>query len=148
MKKIKLIAVGSLSPDIKKIFNDYIKNIQHFCSFTQVEIKEFSEIKNLEEKKLRETKLILENIDQGTKIVLLSLKGKQYKSEQFAYEIVKNDNLTFIIGGSDGVIENLVNANYKISFSEMTFPHQLFRVMLAEQIYRAFMIQNNKKYHK
>ncbi|EGV00263.1 hypothetical protein MCSF7_02356 [Mycoplasmopsis columbina SF7] len=148
MKKIKIISIGSLSPLFKALFVDYSKNIQHFCEFVNLELKEFSEIKNIEEKKLKETKLIIENLDKDAKIFLLSLKGKQVESELFAEQIKEFDKINFIIGGSDGMVEDLILNHLKISFSKMTFPHQLFKVMLSEQIYRAFMILNNKKYHK
>lgn len=148
MKKIKIISVGNLSPYFKQLFNEYAKNIAIFAEFQNIELKEFSEIKNIEEKKLRETKKVLESIDKNSYVCLLSLRGKQIDSTEFATKLDLSDNWTFIIGGSDGLIEELIKPDLKISFSKMTFPHQLFKIMLSEQIYRAFMIKNNKKYHK
>ena len=86
-------------------------------------------------------------------MVIKNLSGKQYTSEEFANKITNisniNSTIDFIIGGSLGVTDELRNmCNEKISFSKMTFPHQLFRVFLLEQIYRAFKINNNEKYHK
>ncbi|MCS4536607.1 23S rRNA (pseudouridine(1915)-N(3))-methyltransferase RlmH [Mycoplasma sp. CSL7475-4] len=148
MKKIKIIAVGSLSPDFKKLFLHYEKRISQYYSVNISEIKEFSEEKNVETKKLKETKLIIQAIPEDSYVVLCSLKGKDLDSVKFSQLIENKSNLTFIIGGSDGMIEDMINANEKIIFSQMTFPHQLFRVMLSEQIYRAATILNNKKYHK
>ncbi len=86
----------------------------------------------------------------NSKVILLSLKGKQVDSVSFSklIESYTNQSITFVIGGSDGVCENYFDNALKLSFSQMTFPHQLFRIMLIEQVYRAFMILNNSKYHK
>ncbi len=149
MQKIKIIAVGSLTPEMKTVFNQYAKNIAHFVNFSVVEIKEFSEEKNIEVKKQKETKLILEKIQNDSYVILLSLKGNaNIDSLVFSNIINTHDDITFIVGGSDGVIEDELKTNQKICFSKLTFPHQLFRVMLTEQIYRSLMIINNKKYHK
>ena len=84
----------------------------------------------------------------------MDLKGKQITSEEFASFISNcgvtgNSNIVFIIGGSLGLSEGVIKrANYKLCFSKMTFPHQLFRVMLLEQVYRGFRITNNEPYHK
>ena len=86
-------------------------------------------------------------------IVVMDIDGKQMNSVTFAKEIEKTslnfDTITFVIGGSNGLCESVKGrANLKFSFSQMTFPHQLFRVMLLEQIYRACTISNNIIYHK
>lgn len=150
MTKIKIIAVGSLSPKFKSLYDEYVKQVGNFCSLSFSEIKEFSEEKNIEVKKEKETKLILESIIPNSKVILLSLKGKQVDSVSFSklIESYTNQSITFVIGGSDGVCENYFDNALKLSFSQMTFPHQLFRIMLIEQVYRAFMILNNSKYHK
>ncbi|MEA4115297.1 23S rRNA (pseudouridine(1915)-N(3))-methyltransferase RlmH [Mycoplasma sp. 744] len=148
MRKIKLIVVGSLSEQFKSLAYHYEKNINIFSKLELIEIKEQSQIKNVEEKKFRETNLILQHINQNSQTYLLSLNGKSIDSLEFSNLIKLNHNLTFIIGGSDGVNEKILNNFSKISFSKLTFPHQLFRIMLSEQIYRSFMIINNKKYHK
>lgn len=147
-KKIKIISVGSLSPEFKNLCTHYEKRISQNYSFTCVEVKEFSEEKNIETKKLKETKLILEQIKNDSFVVLCSLKGKQYDSIEMSKIIEANQDITFIIGGSDGMIEDLIKSNLKICFSLLTFPHQLFKIMLCEQIYRSATILNNKKYHK
>ncbi|VEU75687.1 ribosomal RNA large subunit methyltransferase h [Mycoplasmopsis maculosa] len=150
MTKIKLISVGSLSPKFKFLFEDYAKQINHFSSFSFVEIKEFSEEKNIDLKKEKETKLILESIIPNSYVILTSFRGKQFDSLEFSNIFLNNKNkdISIIIGGSDGVVEESIPYKLKLSFSNMTFPHQLFRIMLVEQIYRSYMIINNKKYHK
>ncbi|MBU4689626.1 23S rRNA (pseudouridine(1915)-N(3))-methyltransferase RlmH [Mycoplasma zalophidermidis] len=148
MKKIKIISVGSLSPDFKKLFLHYQKQISHYYQINTVEVKEFSEEKNIEVKKTKETKLILDLIPKDSFVMMCSLQGKQFDSVDFSDIINSHDDITFIIGGSDGMDETLINSNIKFSFSKLTFPHQLFRIMLGEQIYRAASILNNKKYHK
>ena len=86
-------------------------------------------------------------------IIILDLNGKQFTSEEFAEnlnkELIKNSNITFLIGSSNGLDEEIKNlSTKKISFSPLTFPHGLFRVILLEQIYRSFKILNNESYHK
>ena len=86
-------------------------------------------------------------------IIALDLNGKQFTSEEFSKKIedisMENSSITFIIGGSLGLNEEVLNmCNQKISFSKMTFPHQLFRVFLLEQIFRAFKISNGETYHR
>ena len=96
----------------------------------------------------------LNNIKKDSYVICLDLKGKQFTSEEFSEKINNisinyNSSITFIIGGSLGISSKVLNtANELISFSKMTFPHQLFRVFLLEQIYRAFKIINNETYHK
>lgn len=142
--KINIIAVGSLQKEFKTLFDNYAKKINFFATLNVVEIKEDNS-KNIDLKIAKETKMILEKIPKNALVILCSIGAKQYTSEEFA-NILNVDNLTFVIGGSNGVDESLFNK--KISFSKMTFPHQLFRVFLIEQIYRGFSIQNNIKYHK
>ena len=110
--------------------------------------KEITIIKN------KEGQNILNNIKKDTYVICMDLKGKQHTSEEFSEKIENislnfNSSITFIIGGSLGISDNVLQiSNELISFSKMTFPHQLFRIILLEQIYRAFKIQNNETYHK
>lgn len=147
---IQIIAVGSLSLEFKKVFEKYEKSISHFANLNVIEVKEISEEKNINVKIQKETSLILSKIQKDSTIFLCSLQGKQYDSLEFAQLIKQqnNRNITFVIGGSNGVDEQKFDNNFKISVSKMTFPHQLFRCLLVEQIYRAFSILENKKYHK
>lgn len=144
--KINIIAVGTLEKDFKILYDEYTRKIGSYAKINLIEIKECKD-SNIEVKKAKETGQILSKIPKNSPVILCSLQGKMYDSIEFS-EMFDKDNITFIIGGSDGVIENKFENANKIKFSNMTFPHQLFRVMLSEQIYRAFSIINNKKYHK
>ncbi|QKT05137.1 23S rRNA (pseudouridine(1915)-N(3))-methyltransferase RlmH [Mycoplasma sp. OR1901] len=143
--KLNIIAVGSLSKEYQVIFNDYLKKVNFFAKVNVIEIKE-QKIQNIELKKQKETELILEKIPKNSPVIYLSTQAKQVTSEEFSEKITNLDNITFVIGGSNGVIES--HFDIKLNFSKMTFPHQLFRVMLIEQIYRAFTIKNGITYHK
>ena len=106
-----------------------------------------------EEIKNKECKNVLEHIKKDSYIICLDLKGKQLSSEEFSKNIenisMQSSNITFIIGGSLGINEKLLNiSNQKICFSKMTFPHQLIRIFLLEQIFRAFKISNGETYHR
>ncbi|MGZ9414536.1 23S rRNA (pseudouridine(1915)-N(3))-methyltransferase RlmH [Mycoplasma sp. 480] len=143
--KITIIAVGKLQKNYLTLFQEYEKKISFFSKIDVIEIKELQE-ENIEIKKEKETNKILELIPKNSTVFLCSLKGKQMDSFEFS-NLIDKSNITFIIGGSNGVIEDKIDAQ-KINFSLLTFPHQLFRVLLVEQIYRAFAIKNNIKYHK
>ncbi|NQZ65780.1 MAG: 23S rRNA (pseudouridine(1915)-N(3))-methyltransferase RlmH [Mycoplasmatales bacterium] len=142
--KFNIVAVGKLSNEYEKIFNDYKKKINFYSSINVIELKEVKE-KNIEIKKNKETEIILKAIPKNSKVIYCSTTGKQITSEEFS-NFFKEDNITFVIGGSNGVDES--KFENKLNFSKMTFPHQLFRVILIEQIFRAFSIMNNSKYHK
>ena len=156
MIKITLIAVGKIK---EKYFtegvNEYVKRLSAFCDFKIIEVEEENFKKtdaSLSQKTVNlEGERILPKL--SGKIVVLSPEGEKKNSEGFAELInsaVKTGNpLTFVIGGSYGLSEQVKKrADKMISFSDMTFPHTLFRLMLTEQIYRAFTIINGKSYHK
>ncbi|MDZ7293213.1 23S rRNA (pseudouridine(1915)-N(3))-methyltransferase RlmH [Mycoplasmopsis pulmonis] len=144
--KINIISVGTLSKEFQVIFDDYIKKINFYSNVNLIKIKEFkSNNKDLIIK--NETMAILEKIPKNSKVFLCSLNAEQYSSEKFAL-FLQEDNISFVIGGSHGVDEKMFKGAWKINFSKMTFPHQLFHLMLIEQIYRGFSILNNKIYHK
>ncbi|QGZ97569.1 23S rRNA (pseudouridine(1915)-N(3))-methyltransferase RlmH [Mycoplasma sp. NEAQ87857] len=143
--KINIVAVGSLTKEYQVIYNDYVKKINFFSKVNLIEIKG-QKIDNIDLKIQKETEMILEKIPKNSTVYYLSLQGKQYDSIEFGKLFTEEDNITFVIGGSNGVDEKMFNK--KINFSKMTFPHQLFRVMLIEQIYRGFSIKNGIKYHK
>ena len=103
--------------------------------------------------KTKESNNIINHIKKDSYIIALDLTGKQFTSEEFSKKIenisMENSNITFIIGGSLGLTTELLNiCDFKISFSKMTFPHQLIRVFLLEQIFRAFKIQKGETYHR
>lgn len=150
---IKIICVGKIK---EKFYTEALEEYKKRLSkYTKLEIIEVPDIfdNNIEITKSKEAELILKNINQKDYIITLEIKGNQLTSEEFASKIentfITNPNITFIIGGSYGLDEKITNiSNYKLSFSKMTFPHQLFRVILLEQIYRSFRIINNENYHK
>lgn len=152
MIKINILCVGNLKD---KFFIDasaeYLKRLSRFCQCNVKELKEYTNLENIEQIKLAEGQEIMNNLKGYT--VLLDVKGKEMSSEQFATLIkdisLTSSEITFVIGGSYGVSEQVKQkVNFKLSVSPMTFPHRLFRVMLLEQIYRAFTILNNINYHK
>lgn len=152
MIKINILCVGNLKD---KFFIDasaeYLKRLSRFCQCNVKELKEYTNLENIEQIKQAEGQEIMNNLKGYT--VLLDVKGKEMFSEQFATLIkdisLTSSEITFVIGGSYGVSEQVKQkVNFKLSVSPMTFPHRLFRVMLLEQIYRAFTILNNINYHK
>ena len=103
--------------------------------------------------KKKEKELILKHIEKKDYVITMEIEGKQLSSTELSKKIEEieqiNSNITFIIGGSYGLDDEIKNiSNFKLSFSKLTFPHQLFRVILLEQIYRAYKIKNNESYHK
>lgn len=151
--KINIVAVGKIK---EKFFTDgiaeYIKRLSKFCDFKIIEVNEATNYKNLTEKSEIEGELLLSKA-KGY-IVALDGKGKLLTSEDIAGLIKENmvsgiSEISFIIGGSNGLSKKVLdNAKSVISFGKITFPHQLFRVVLTEQIYRAFTIINGMPYHK
>ena len=106
-----------------------------------------------EQIKEKESNNIINHLPKDTYIICLDLTGKEYSSENFSSKLENlsqiTSNITFVIGGSLGIHKNLLNkANEKICFSKMTFPHQLIRIFLLEQIFRAFKISNGETYHR
>lgn len=143
---IKIICVGKLKEDyLKEGINDYIKRINKYTKIELIEIKD----SNIED----EEKEILRYINNKDYIISLCIEGYNISSRELADKIDKTlinyPNISFIIGGSDGLGNKIKElSNYKLSFSKMTFPHGLFRLILLEQIYRVFKILNNETYHK
>ena len=143
---IKIICVGKLKEKYwKDAVDEYAKRMGKYHKIEIIELND-SNIKD-------EEKLILNKLDEKDYNILLDINGNKLNSEQLADKIDKtfitNSNICFIIGGSSGVGEEVRSkVNYRLSFSNLTFPHQLFRVMLLEQIYRCFKIINNETYHK
>ncbi len=144
---IDVICLGKIKElYLKELINDYSKRIGKYLKLNIIELQDNENIKIEEE-------LILKNVDKKSYIILLDIKGKMIDSVELSNLIDKTfisyPKITFIIGGSNGVTENIRNiANYRLSFSSMTFPHGLFRGILLEQIYRSLKILNNESYHK
>ncbi len=158
--KITLITVGKIK---EKYFTDaiaeYIKRLSRYCKLEIVEVADEKTPDGASEAlenqiKEKEGERILAKVSDGAYVVALAIEGKQLDSEELAEKMEKwNVNgvshLVFIIGGSLGLTPKVLNrADFKLSFSKMTFPHQLMRVVLLEQIYRSFRIRNNEPYHK
>ena len=150
---IKIICVGKLKePYLKDAVKLYQKRISKYTKLDIIEVLD-SPYENIDKCLKEECYNINKHLNDKDYLILLDIKGKKYDSVALADFIDKtqifNSNLTFLIGGSYGVSEELKErANCKISFSDLTFPHQLFRVLLLEQLYRAFKINNNESYHK
>lgn len=153
MLKVNIVAVGSIKEKFfKDAIDEYKKRLSRFCVFNIIEVSEESAQKNLDVKAQKESERLL-SASKGTRI-LLDRQGKMVASEDLADIVSKCENsgtseVSFIIGGSNGVSESFAKeCKYVISFGKITFPHQLFRVVLSEQIYRAFSIKEGMPYHK
>lgn len=157
MLKVKIVAVGKIK---EKYFidaiNEYAKRLSRYANFSIVEVKEENFVMEPNDSEKAE---ILRREGANIKkelsgyIVAMCIEGKKLSSVDLANTLdkIKNSNseITFIIGGSYGIDESVKKlANLKLSISDMTFPHTLCRVLLVEQIYRAFSIINDGKYHK
>lgn len=159
MLNINIICVGKLKENyLKDAANEYSKRLSKYCNLRFIEIQDEklpNKINNsiINEVKEKECKKILENIKKDSYVMALDLKGKQFTSEEFSAkleDITVNgySTINFIIGGTLGLTEEVLkSSNELISFSKMTFPHQLIRIFLEEQLFRAFKISNNETYH-
>ena len=135
--------------------NEFLKRMQSFAKMKIVELKEDGNDSNRNVSIEKESEDILKTLEKlGGYNVLLDIQGKNYSSEEMATEIERLavngvSTINFVIGGSYGVSQRVrENSQMRLSFSKMTFPHQLMRLILTEQIYRWFSIINNGKYHK
>lgn len=152
---IKIIAIGRVKEKAQvALIDEYMKRLRPIHKVEIIELDK-SKHKDSEINKIKEDegKRILSKIKDSEHVILLELKGKNISSEELAQHIDKNlsmgKDLVFIIGGSHGVSDEVKDrANFLWQLSKLTFPHQLVRQLLAEQIYRAFMIINQHPYHK
>lgn len=150
---IKIITVGSIKEKyLKEAIEEYKKRISRYTNIEIIEVSDEGLVEKEKAIKLEGNK-IEKYISNRDYLITLEIEGKQFTSEEFASKIdqilIENSNITFIIGGSYGLSEEIkTKSNLHLSFSKMTFPHQLFRVLLLEQIYRAYKINNNESYHK
>ena len=149
---IKIICIGKIKENYyKDAIQEYKKRIS---KYTKIEIIELPDVSYDIKKTLKEEyNNVMKVFNKNDYNILMDISGNELDSLSFASKINNtfniNNNITFIIGGSYGVLDELRNlCDYRISFSKMTFPHQLFRVILLEQIYRAFKINNHEEYHK
>lgn len=149
---VNFVCVGSLKEKFSRDEeSEYLKRLSAFCKPNVIEIKEQNHLENPTLILEKEGEDILKNL-KG-RVILCDIDAPQRSSEDFANHISslmqENSTLTFVVGGSYGVSEKVRKAcDERISFSKMTFPHNLFRIMLLEQTYRAFTILAGKTYHK
>lgn len=159
MLNINIICVGKIKEKyLKDAIDEYSKRLSRYCKLTISELPDEKIPEKLNaslenEVKEKECTKILNSIKKDSYVIALDLKSTSLSSEEFSKKIetisMEHSNLTFIIGGSLGLTETLLhNCNFKICFSKMTFPHQLIRVFLLEQIFRAFKISNGETYHR
>ena len=150
---IKLITVGTIKENyLKEAIEEYQKRLKKYTNLEIIEVKDEGFV---EESKaiILEAEKIKKHLNSKDYIITMEIEGKQLSSTEFAEKInqiqIENSNIVFIIGGSYGLSDELKQmSRLHLSFSKMTFPHQLFRVLLLEQIYRSFKIMNNESYHK
>lgn len=157
---LNVIAVGSIKESyLREALQEYSKRLSRYVRLTVTEVKDEKTPEGAsaaEEERIRMTegKRILSKLREDSFLVALAIRGSRYTSEQFAaalagWEVKSRGNLFFVIGGSLGLADEVLKrANVSVSFSDLTFPHQLMRVILLEQIYRGYRILNGEPYHK
>jgi 23S rRNA (pseudouridine1915-N3)-methyltransferase len=157
---ISIVTVGKLKEKyLKQGIEEYLKRLTSYAKVEIIEVadekapEELSELE-MEQVKQKEGERILAKISQDTHVIALAINGKMQSSEELADSLDKlatygKSKLAFVIGGSLGLSDEVLRrSNDQLSFSKMTFPHQLMRLILVEQIYRAFRINRGEPYHK
>ncbi len=150
---IKIICIGKLKETyLKEAQEEYVKRLKKYTNIEIIELPD-SEIDHEKVALEKEKKELLKHITGKEFLITLEIEGKELSSLEFADKLdktlIQNSDITFIIGGSYGIHPSIKErANAKLSFSKMTFPHQLFRILLLEQLFRSYKILNNEKYHK
>ncbi|MDI3310932.1 MAG: 23S rRNA (pseudouridine(1915)-N(3))-methyltransferase RlmH [Thermoanaerobacterium sp.] len=157
---IDIIAVGKIKEKfIEDGIREYAKRLKPYCNISIIEVNDEKAPESLSDKEKisvmqRESIKIADKIRKGSFIISLCIEGRQMDSVEFARYVESvmtagNSNITFVIGGSLGLHDDIKSmSDLKLSFSKMTFPHQLMRLILVEQIYRAFKIMKGETYHK
>ena len=160
MLHIEIICVGKLKEDyLKSAISEYLKRLSKYCSCRVIELPDEklpTPLSEADKRKVieKESNCILSHIKENSYVIALDLKGKEYSSEEFSEKLSnialrESSTITFLIGGTLGMSQELLeHANQLVCFSKMTFPHQLIRVFLLEQLFRSFKIQNNETYHR
>lgn len=158
--KITILAVGKIKEKFYvSAIEEYTKRLSRYCKLNIIQVADEKTIENSTDREIdivksKEAQRILKNIPEDAYVVTLEINGKMLDSEEMAEKIDKlgisgQSHIIFVIGGSLGLHETVSKrADFKLSFSKMTFPHQLMRVILLEQIYRSYRIINNEPYHK
>ncbi len=138
MHKIRIVVVGKVKEKaIYNLIEEYKKRLSPFCKIDEVVVKD--NVTNVEDR--------INSLIVGKPFVL-DTNGKEYNSIEFSNLILSNEKITFIVGGPDGFSSEFKSKYSLLSLSRMTFTHEIARLLLYEQIYRAFMIANNRNYHK
>lgn len=154
--KLSLMVVGETDDtELQGAIDRYIGRLKHYCSFEVVVLKSPKQFKKLwqAELKVAEGKLILDNLSNQDFVVLLDEKGTEFSSVSFSEKLQKwlnggHKRIVFVIGGAFGFSEDVYQrANFKLGLSKMTLTHQMVRLFFTEQLYRAFTILKNEKYH-
>ena len=159
MLTINVVCVGKLKEQFFKLaVDEYSKRLSKYCKLTITELPDEKIPEKLNANiendiKTKECENIFKHIKKDSYIIALDLKGASFSSEDFSKKLenisMENSNITFVIGGSLGLTEELLNnCNLKVCFSKMTFPHQLIRIFLLEQLFRAFKISSGETYHR
>lgn len=160
MQTVNIICIGKIKEKYwTEAIGEYCKRLKAFCKVNIIELDEEKSQNNPNDTQIRsiieaEGKRILSKISKNSYVISLCIEGKTLSSPEFANVIADaalsgKSNIDLIIGGSWGLSDEVkMNSNFKLSMGRMTFPHQMARVVLCEQIYRAFEINNNGKYHK
>lgn len=158
--RITLITVGKIK---EKFFTgaieEYAKRLTKYCTLTQIEVADEKAPETLSDKEMEQIKdkegeRILSKVKDSQYVITLEIKGKQLTSEELSEKLSSlglegNSDVVFIIGGSLGLSDAVMKrSNFALSFSKMTFPHQLMKVVLLEQVYRGFRIMKGEPYHK
>lgn len=158
--KITILSVGKIKEKFfTEAMKEYTKRLSKYCKLTEAVVTDEKADTNfspaqIERVKLIEGQKILNKIPKNSYVIVLDINGVELNSEEFAKKlntlgIEGVSDITFVIGGSNGLWKEVINSSdFKLSFSKMTFPHQLFKVILLEQIYRAFKINSGETYHK
>lgn len=158
--KISIICVGKIKEKyLNMAIDEYTKRLSKYCKLQIIEVQDEKTDENASDAmndivKCKEGERILKNIKDDAYVITLEILGKMITSVELAEHIEQlgvngKSNITFVIGGSLGLSDEVSKrADYKLSFSKMTFPHQLMRVILLEQIYRSYRIISNEPYHK
>ena len=157
--RINIVCVGKIKEKYLKLgIDEFKKRLSKYCKLEIIELEDEKAPENLSDKEMliikeKEGKKILSKIKDNSYVIALAIDGKNLSSEELAETINKLgvrgiSNITFVIGGSLGLSDEVLSrADYKLSFSKMTFPHQLMRLILLEQVYRAYRINNGEPYH-
>ena len=157
--RINIVCVGKIKEKYLKLgIDEFKKRLSKYCKLEIIELDDEKAPENLSDKEMemikdKEGKKILAKIKDNSYVIALAIDGKNLSSEELADTINKLgirgvSNITFVIGGSLGLSDEVLSrADYKLSFSKMTFPHQLMRLILLEQVYRSYRINNGEPYH-